>query len=344
MVEVNRLHGQEFSPKKELERQGKLAWVLSPGFLRGWLQFGVMDRLDGMGLYPDLVVGTSIGSWVGFAAGAARVPVKEIEERQKSEPETAKSMFMQKNFSSRGLFNLDHSMAVLGKLRPGYIAFEDLPVPFYVCATRNGDFEPVVFKSGPVLPAIKASVSVPPYFAPVEIDGIEYLDGGLTNPAPIDVAKANGATHVIYIDSYTEVINLRKTGTVKSVSKPAELALSFLPVGNPRDLANGVTSYMIAKFLSIARPTIQEAPKWVLAVHNQLVRKSLEINHPDVHISLSEALSGDTAIEPLSNNSFENHSGYINKGRRAVDHFIGDLQKLKDSLYPSEISSSKGVL
>lgn len=339
MTEVVR-SGIEISPRKESERQGKLAWVLSPGFLRGWLQFGAMDRLDKMGLYPDMVVGTSIGSWVGFAAGAARIPVEEIEERQEKEPETARGMFMQKNFTTRGLFNLDHSIAVLGKMRPEYKGFEDLPVPFFVCVTRNGDFEPVVFSTGPVLPAIKASVSVPPYFAPVEINGVEYLDGGLTNPAPIDVAKANGATHVIYIDSYTERIKLKKADTVKPVSRFAETALTFLPVGNPRDLANGVTPYMIAKFLSIARPTIQEAPKWVLAVHNQLVRKSMEINPPDVHINLSEALSGDTAVEPLSNNSFENHTDYINKGRRAVDYFMDDLQRLKNSLYPVHSAAS----
>lgn len=302
-----------------------------------------MDRLDKMGLYPDLVVGTSIGSWTGFAAGAARIPVEDIEERQRKEPETAKEMFMQKNFSTRGLFNLDHAIKVLGKLAPQYRYFEELPAPFFVCTTRNGDFEPVVFSSGPVLPAVKASVSVPPYFPPVEIDGIEYLDGGLTNPAPFDVAKANGATHIIYIDSYTERIRLRKTGTVEPLSKTTELALRVLPVGNPRDLTKGITPYMLAKILTIARPISQEAPKWVLGVHNQLVKKSKEIDHPDVHINLSEALSGDTAIEPLSNDSFENFADYINKGRQAVDHYMSELQKLKESLYQSPSISSQIV-
>lgn len=326
----------EISPKKESERRGKLAWVLSPGFLRGWLQFGVMDRLGKMGLNPDIVVGSSIGAWVGYVAGATRTPVEFIEEMQRREPQDARRMFMKRNFLNRGLFDLDYSIQILGRIAPQYRNFEDLPVPFYVVATRNGDFEPVIFSKGAVLPAIKASVSVPPYFPPTEIDGVEYLDGGLTNPAPIDVALANGATHVIFIDSYTEKIKPKKQKTVESLAKPVELALRVLP---------GIRPYIGAKGLIIGWPTFRDAPKWVLAAHNQLVKRSVEANPPDVHINLSQALNGDSVVPPLSNHSFEKHSDYIEKGRRAVDVYVSDLRRLKDKLHASDmVTSGKGAL
>jgi NTE family protein len=65
--------------------------------------------------------------------------------------------------------------------------FEELKIPLRVVATDFYSGEPVVFDSGPLLPALKASMSIPGVFVPVEHDGKILVDGGMSNNLPYDL-------------------------------------------------------------------------------------------------------------------------------------------------------------
>jgi NTE family protein len=78
--------------------------------------------------------------------------------------------------------------------------FDDLPIPFRSVATDIGAGKPVVFGSGDLAMAIRASMSVPAAFAPIHYQGHLLVDGGITDNVPIDVARRMGGQRLIVVD------------------------------------------------------------------------------------------------------------------------------------------------
>lgn len=96
--------------------------------------------------------------------------------------------------------NLDQ---LFTKLSVGYqddIDFNTLPIPFACVAVDLNTKEEVVFHSGNIVTAIRASMSIPGYFAPVQIGDQFLIDGGMRNNMPVDVAKEMGADYIICVD------------------------------------------------------------------------------------------------------------------------------------------------
>ena len=77
--------------------------------------------------------------------------------------------------------------------------FEDLAVPLQVVAASIERAAEHVFDSGPLIPAILASASVPGLFPPTLIDGEHFIDGGIVNSIPIEQAVASGATRIFVL-------------------------------------------------------------------------------------------------------------------------------------------------
>ncbi|NNF16054.1 MAG: BamA/TamA family outer membrane protein, partial [Gammaproteobacteria bacterium] len=78
--------------------------------------------------------------------------------------------------------------------------FDELPIPFRAVATDAESGNMIVLGRGDLVAAIKASMSAPGVFAPVEIDGRLLIDGGVANNLPIDVVRAMGADLSIVVD------------------------------------------------------------------------------------------------------------------------------------------------
>ena len=96
--------------------------------------------------------------------------------------------------------NLDQ---LFTKLSVGYqddIDFNTLPIPFACVAVDLNTKEEVVFHSGNIVTAIRASMSIPAYFTPVRFGDKYLVDGGMLNNLPVDVVKEMGADYVITID------------------------------------------------------------------------------------------------------------------------------------------------
>ena len=96
--------------------------------------------------------------------------------------------------------NLDQ---LFTKLSVGYqddIDFNNLPIPFACVAVDLNTKEEVVFHSGDIVTAIRSSMSIPGYFAPVQVGDKYLVDGGMLNNLPVDVCRAMGADYIITID------------------------------------------------------------------------------------------------------------------------------------------------
>lgn len=175
-----------------------LGIALGSGGARGLAHIGVLEELEGLGIQPDRVTGTSIGSLVG--AGYCSGRLKEMRE-------LALSLDLRTFFFRIMDFGMPHSgfvegkriLALLEELMPG-ATFASLNKPFRCVATNLKTGEEVVFSDGPIHPAIRASISIPGIFTPAQ-SGDEFLiDGGLVNPIPVELLRDMGASKTLAVD------------------------------------------------------------------------------------------------------------------------------------------------
>ena len=183
------------------------ALVLSGGGVLGALQAGILRALFRTPYRPDLIVGTSAGAINGAflsfqpdAEGADDLVNIWSSLRDKSlfmfNPlRVAYQMFTQKLC----LFNSD----LLEELVVQYAPADDFgatKIPLYITTTNLSKGHKQVFHEGPISRAILASTALPGFFCPVEIDGDQYVDGGVLANLDLETALDLGATEILAID------------------------------------------------------------------------------------------------------------------------------------------------
>lgn len=172
-----------------------IALALGSGGARGFAHVGVIKALEDAGIVPDIVAGASSGAIVAalYASGHRAGALREIALGVDQDALVDFTLFG--NGRVRGEALEDFVNRTVGN-RP----IEKLVRPFAVIATRARDGTMTVFNRGDTGLAVRASASVPNLFIPPVIDGEEYIDGGLTSPVPVAVARAMGADIVIAVD------------------------------------------------------------------------------------------------------------------------------------------------
>ena len=172
-----------------------LALVLGGGAARGFAHVGVIKVLEARGIQPDLVVGTSAGSFVGslYASGLSGF------ELQKLALTLDESTFSDWTIPGRGLFKGEAIAQYINSQLRG-APLERLRRRMAVVATDLATGEPIVFERGDAGTAVRASSAVPGVFSPVRIADRDYVDGGLTHPVPVAVARRLGARKVLAVD------------------------------------------------------------------------------------------------------------------------------------------------
>ena len=161
-------------------RRAKVGVVLGAGAARGWAHIGAMQELDALGLRPDVVVGSSIGSLVGGCYAAGRLEMLEAFARSLTRRRVLGLLDF--SFAGSGLFGGARLRARL-EAALGGIQIEDLPIRFAGVATEIGDGHEIWLRRGSLVEAIRASYALPGVFEPVKVDGRWLLDGAIVNPA-----------------------------------------------------------------------------------------------------------------------------------------------------------------
>jgi len=173
----------------------KIGLALGGGAARGFTHIGVIKALEAQGIVPDIVVGTSAGSVVGslYAAGLSGF------ELQKVAIEMDEAQVGDWSLPDRGVFKGEALQNFVNKA-VGNRPLEKLPRTFAAVATDLHSGELVAFRTGNTGMAVRASSTVPGVFQPVNINGREYVDGGLVSPVPVRTARSMGANFVIAVD------------------------------------------------------------------------------------------------------------------------------------------------
>lgn len=173
--------------------------ALSSGGARGIAHIGVLEVLEQANIPIDMIAGTSAGSLFGgmYATGKSVADIAEF----------ARSLIKQIKLSS-GLwdpkFRLPWNGLIKGNATTKYIAkqvnnatFADTRLPFYVVAADVLSGEEVVFDSGPLAEAIRASIGMIGVFSPYQLGDHYLIDGGAVNPVPASVLAERGANIII---------------------------------------------------------------------------------------------------------------------------------------------------
>jgi NTE family protein len=172
-----------------------VALALGSGGARGFAHVGAIKALEAGGVVPDVVVGASSGAVVAalYAGGLNAAALERIAIDLDQDSLVDFVLFGKGWVRGEALQDFVND-ALGGRL------IEKLAKPFAVAATRARDGAGIVFNRGNTGVAVRASASVPNLFIPPVIHGEEYVDGGLTSPVPVRVAREMGADVVIAVD------------------------------------------------------------------------------------------------------------------------------------------------
>lgn len=178
----------------------RIGVALGGGGVRGLAHVLALETIDAAGIRPAAVAGTSMGAIVGalYAAGHSGADIRAgIRRHLVSRDDGLKEVLAKRADLLKWLKLVSIETGRGGLLRPdGFLAylfdeigvttFEALKLPLRVVATDFWSGEEVVFDSGDLLTAVKASMAIPGVFAPVVRDGRVLVDGGVVNNVPYD--------------------------------------------------------------------------------------------------------------------------------------------------------------
>jgi len=226
----------------------RIALVLGGGGARGAAHIGVLEIIEREHIALTCVVGTSMGALVAGSYAAGMTP--EEMRRQLSAADWG-DMFLdgadygqlsyrKKRISQRYLSGVElgvtskgvefHSGVIAGtkiklffnqlvKADYGVRKIEDLPLPVAIVATDIGTGEEVVFRSGSLSHAMRASMSVPGFMAPLDYQGRKLVDGGLVDNLPVAVARdLCQPTHIIAVNVGSPLRPANEIGSLISVT------------------------------------------------------------------------------------------------------------------------------
>jgi NTE family protein len=185
------------------------ALALGAGGARGLAHIAVFEALDELGIKPVAIAGTSIGAMVG-AAYAAGLPAKAIRRHALELAFNRGEVFRRLmgaravpwstllSFGNPVLLDPDKFCAAF--LPDGVPEdFSGLQIPLTLIATDLHARAEVVFSSGPLKPAIAASMAIPGLVRPLEFDGRVLVDGGAVDPLPFSHLRGR-ADVVVAVD------------------------------------------------------------------------------------------------------------------------------------------------
>jgi NTE family protein len=173
--------------------------ALGGGFARGFAHLGVLKVFEQHHIRVSHIAGTSVGSVFG-AAYASGAPLARILAASR----TIRFRDIARWSVSRLGLASNHRLADIIERVFDSKQFEDMRIPLAVVATDLTSGDPVVFRQGPLVEAIRASCAYPGLFEPIQIGTRWLADGGLVAPVPTQAARQLGARLLVGVSVGTQ--------------------------------------------------------------------------------------------------------------------------------------------
>ena len=181
-------------------KTSKVGLALSGGAARGLAHIGVLKALEEEAIPIDMIAGVSAGAMIGACYAKERNAVI-LEEIALGIDWKKLARLFDLNLISlgKGFVQGQRVKALLGSII-GNTKFEDLGIPLAVVAADVQSMEEIIINKGPVIEAVRASISMPVILTPVKWRNRFLIDGGVVNPMPVDVVRSMGAEIVIAVN------------------------------------------------------------------------------------------------------------------------------------------------
>ena len=183
----------------------KVAIALGGGGARGYAHIGVLEELAARDYQVVRVAGTSMGAVVGALFASGHLPEFTewvLELRRRSDV----LRLLGPNVSGPSPIKIERVLSRVNEII-GVQRIEDLPIPFTAVATDLWARREVWFNSGPIDPALRASIAIPGVFPPIALNGRLLVDGGVSNQVPVSVLASSVAdlTVAVTLDGHAAV-------------------------------------------------------------------------------------------------------------------------------------------
>ena len=252
-----------FNPLKYIWKR-KIGLALGSGSVKGFAHIAVIEYLQSLGVPIHLIAGSSIGALVGaiYSIGSLSPFKEDVLGLTKRD---WWSLF-DPLFPRSGLMQGKRLYDFLQKYIPANTRIEELPIPLAIVATDYQTGQSVCFRSGNVLEAVRASISIPGIFVPVRYHDTWLIDGGVANPLPVNVLRHMGASMTIAVNLHPRIMGPAWHNPIKSrVRQPSmivdnqdmEISANDEPLSEPveaeKKIASGVPPYFatVGGWLSI---------------------------------------------------------------------------------------------
>ena len=186
--------------------QKQVSLVLSSGGARGVAHIGVIEELEKQGFEIKSIAGTSMGALVGGMYATGELDV--YKEWMCSLDKMDVFNLIDFTFSKNGIMKGDKILREMKKIIPDR-NIEDLSIPFVAIATDVSNEKELAFNSGSLYDAIRASISIPTVFTPVNKNDSYLVDGGVLNPIPINRVKRVDDDILVVVNVNAHVPNIK---------------------------------------------------------------------------------------------------------------------------------------
>ena len=180
-----------------VETMKDIALVLSSGGARGLAHIGVIEELESQGYHITSIAGCSMGALIGgvFAAGK----LEEFREWMKTVDRKKMLELTDFSLSLNHIVKGTRIIKAIMEFVPD-VLIEDLPIPYCAVATDWISGREVVINKGSLFEAIRASISLPSFYEPVQRDGMILIDGGVVNPIPMNRVQRHEGDLLVGVD------------------------------------------------------------------------------------------------------------------------------------------------
>lgn len=174
-----------------------VALALSSGGARGLAHIGAIEELESNGYHITSIAGCSMGALIGGVYAAGKL--EEFREWMKTIDRKKMLELTDFSFSINHLVKGNRIIEAIMDFVPD-IAIEELPIPYCAVATDLKAGREVVIDKGSLFEAIRASISLPSFYEPVQRDDMILIDGGVINPIPLNRVKRNDGDILVGVD------------------------------------------------------------------------------------------------------------------------------------------------
>ena len=296
--------------------------ALGSGGARGLAHIGVIKALEENHIPINVITGTSIGAFIGgiYASG---IDANAMEKIIRDVNKVMVAKIMIPKLFSPGFIDNKRVIAFIKEI-VGDVRIENLKIPFACVATDMITGREVIFNKGPLADAIMASIAIPTIFQPVILKNQYLLDGGLSNPLPISIAKEMKVNKIIAVnvspnpERITQKLKSKRTKEARQVMKMFPALFSNLLTEGKKLISKNELKKEIDK-TQLYSPTLMNVFLQSISIStNNLINQQIRHARPDILIS--------PKIEDFDMLEFYKGTEIVKCGHSAAQKAIGEIK------------------